>query len=108
MFFSSSHDVKILFTNNINNSSAVTVLERGKNKICLPSKGLYTVQPISCQKFEKEFYYYNTNSTDSLNLIAQEFLVKGEITINSNLNKKLGVNLEDFIVLEVSEKSDSQ
>ena len=108
MFFSSSHDIKIKYTNLNTNNTSTTVLHREKTKICLPNKGLYKVQPISCQKFEKEYYFYNTNSTDSLSLIPQEYLVKGEITIHSSLSQKLTLPLEQFVKIQVNEKIDDQ
>ncbi len=104
MFFSSSHDIKIRYTNMNTKSSAVTTLDREKTKICLPNKGLYKVEPISCQRFEKDYYYYNTNSTQILNLVPQEFLVKGEITMQRSLREKISLEIEDFVKLQVTEK----
>lgn len=104
MYFSSSHDIKIRYTNTETKDSAVTTLNREKSKICLPKKGKYKVEPISCQKFEQEFYYYNTNSQERLNLIPQEFLVKGEITMHRTLREKTKLPVEEFVKMQVSEK----
>jgi hypothetical protein len=104
MYFSSSHDIKIRYTNMDNKISAITTLDREKSKICLPNKGKYKVEPISCQKFEQEFYYYNTNSQERLNLIPQEFLVKGEITMHRNLREKIPLPVENFVKMQVTEK----
>ena len=104
MYFSSSHDIKIRYTNTNTKASAVTTLDREKSKICLPNKGLYRVEPISCQRFEQDFYLYNTNSTDRLNLIPQEFLVKGEITMHRTLREKISLPVEEFVKMQVTEK----
>lgn len=104
MFFSSSHDIKIKYTNTNTKLSAVTTLDREKTKICLPNKGLYKVQPISCQKFDQDYYFYNTNSSERLNLVPQEFLVKGEITIHGSLRDKITLPIEKFVKMQVNEK----
>jgi hypothetical protein len=108
MFYSSFHDVQIRFTNVNSNYTAVTTLERDKSKICLPNQGVYVVQPISCQKFDKESFTYNTNDPQQLNLVPQEFLVKGEITIQKLLTSKIKLSLEEFVVIQIVEKLEEE
>jgi len=78
------------------------MLLKSKSKICLPHQGIYKVTPISCQKFEKNFYYYYTNSTEKLELSPIEFLVEGEIMLHENAKARIekdGLNIS----IEISE-----
>jgi hypothetical protein len=54
-------------------------LEKGSHELCLTKPGVYSVKPISCFKFEKETYKFDTAQPKRLDMNAVAFGLKGAI-----------------------------
>ena len=54
-------------------------LEKGSHELCLTKPGVYSIKPISCFKFEKETYKFDTAQPKRLDMNAVAFGLKGAI-----------------------------
>jgi len=69
-----SHDITLNFTlDNSNETARSLELQKGTNQFCLKKPGTYSLTPISCYKFEKDIYPYNTAEPKSLDLNVQSY-----------------------------------
>jgi hypothetical protein len=103
LFYNTQYDIKIDWINiKENKNKGANVLKKTESKICLPMQGEYNIYPKSCHKFEKEFYVYNTEKKERLELVPREFLVNGSIGINNKIHSSLSKEDINQLKLKVS------
>lgn len=64
-------------------------LAKGKKTFCLPKPGMYQLQPVSCYRFDKEVYNFDTKSPENLNLQVMDFRMEGSIVVTEGLSQSL-------------------
>eukprot|EP00494_Astrolonche_serrata_P006501 UN06525 len=75
-----------------NNLTDTMELKKGSTRTCLNESGVYELHPKSCYKFDKDFYTFDTNAPNRINLKANNYLIVGDIHITgiddpNSLNK---------------------
>jgi protocatechuate 3,4-dioxygenase beta subunit len=56
-------------------------LGKGANRVCLDAPGQYVLAPVSCYRFERERFAYDSREPRAVHLEAVEFMVKGAIVV---------------------------
>ena len=60
-------DINVFFEENFIEETVVS----GSNKFCVPSPGIYKIQPKGCHVFEKAEYEFNSNNPTLIELTAK-------------------------------------
>ena len=83
-----THAINVIIKNNNNNNNnkekerQVQIQKGNNNNVCVIEKGTYTITPISCYKFDKDSYQFNTEQSNKIELNAIQFQVEGTIVAN--------------------------
>lgn len=109
-----SHNITLNFTlDNSNETVRSLELKKGTNQFCLKKPGVYLLTPVSCYKFEKEMYSYNTAQPRSLDLTVQSYkLILGvrstkKVEDLQLVIKSLSTNIEEKIDSEETSQVNS-
>jgi len=98
-----SHDVKVIAALDSSPQQQKTLeLNKGTNRHCLREPGIYTLTPVSCYKFERESYKYNTANPRLLDLQATHFLLNVSV-LSAQLSPEITIDAE----VDNSQKSTS-
>jgi hypothetical protein len=85
LFYDSHYDMEIDWKNVKDEKlKGKSLLKKSESKICLPHQGEYLISPISCYKFEKNSFIYDTEKKERLDLKPIEYLVKGQISVEQS------------------------
>jgi hypothetical protein len=76
-----SHDVKLVASLDSAPTKQLQTfdLTKGTNRFCLSKPGTYTLSPVSCYKFERASYKYDTANPRLLDLQATHFLLNASV-----------------------------
>jgi hypothetical protein len=59
-------------------------VQQGANRFCLPYAGVYRIQPVSCFRFSKDVYSFDTSNPRPLELKATAFQLVGRILVQQS------------------------
>ncbi|KFM75821.1 Nodal modulator 3, partial [Stegodyphus mimosarum] len=60
-------------------------LQKSRNVLCLPEKGIYNFIPIGCHLYKKDSFKFDTNNPVEINLTPTKHLVTGNILTELNV-----------------------
>lgn len=78
-----SHDITLNILMDGETEHKSFSLKKGTNRFCLAKKGIYKLTPVSCYRFEKDEYTYDTSAPKVLELQAKDYKVHGLILVSS-------------------------
>lgn len=103
LFFATQYNINVNWEKNDEPTiKGNNTFKKNESKICLPKQGLYKIFPKSCHKFEKEYFLYDTEKKERLQLVPTEFLVNGSIPINSKVLKELSTEEINQLKIKIS------
>jgi len=93
-----SHNITLNFAlDNSKEEVGSFELKKGSNQFCLKTPGSYVLRPVSCYRFEKEEYTYNTAEPQALSLNVASYQLE--------FNIKSARNVSDLVILIKSKSS---
>lgn len=81
-------------------------LQKSKNLLCLPEKGVYDFIPVGCHLYKKDVFKFDTDNPSEMALFPSKHLVSGTILTEINVTdikifvKRPGSDNEDVISLQ--------